>query len=57
MAKVILQPAGGPDAKRHFKDTSAKNVPMAVIARYVQPQDLKELEKTMARTAAQPGEF
>lgn len=45
MAKVILQPAGGPDARRHYEDTIAKNVPLAALVKFVRPQELNDLKK------------
>lgn len=45
MAKVILQPAGGPDAREHFEQTVRQHVPLTVLAQFARERDLTNLRK------------
>lgn len=45
MAKVILQPAGGVEAQRHYYHTIAKNVPLEVLANHLRSRDSEKLEE------------
>jgi hypothetical protein len=43
MSKVILQPAGSPEAKAHFEDTILSAVTLSRISNFVSSSELKTL--------------
>src|SRR5262245_53628082 len=45
MTQVILQPAGGSDAQRHYQATVGQPVPLARITPFLTPEDQSSLIK------------
>src|SRR2546426_8917165 len=44
MTRVLLQPAGGPEAVRHYTHTIRNGTPLTEIKRFLKPEELTELQ-------------